>query len=53
MKSLGIISEFNPFHNGHKFLLDQAKIQLNTDLHISIMSGDFIQRGDASIMDSI
>lgn len=51
MKSLGIISEFNPFHNGHKFLLEQAKIQLNTDLHISFMSGDFIQRGDASVMD--
>lgn len=51
MKTLGIISEFNPFHNGHKYLLDKAKKDLNTDVNISIMSGDFVQRGEASIMD--
>ena len=51
MKTLGIISEFNPFHNGHKYLLDKAKRELNPDLSLSIMSGDFVQRGEASIMD--
>lgn len=51
MKTLGIISEFNPFHNGHKYLLDKAKKELKTDLAVSIMSGDFVQRGDAAIMD--
>lgn len=51
MKSLGIISEFNPFHNGHKYLLDKAKDDLNVDLSISVMSGDFVQRGEAAIMD--
>lgn len=51
MKTLGIISEFNPFHNGHKYLLDKAKKELKTDLAISIMSGDFVQRGEAAIMD--
>lgn len=51
MKSLGIISEFNPFHNGHKFLLDKAKSELEVDLSISIMSGDFVQRGEPAIID--
>lgn len=51
MKTLGIISEFNPFHNGHKYLLDKAKKELKTDLAVSIMSGDFVQRGEAAIMD--
>lgn len=50
MNNLAIISEFNPFHNGHKYLLDKAKEELNADLSISLMSGDFVQRGDASIL---
>ena len=50
MNTLAIISEFNPFHNGHKYLLDRAKEELNTDLSISLMSGDFVQRGEASIL---
>lgn len=51
MKSIGVISEFNPFHNGHKYLLDKAKNELQTDLSITIMSGDFVQRGEPAIMD--
>lgn len=51
MKILGIISEFNPFHNGHKYLLDKAKNDLKVDLGISIMSGDFVQRGEPAIID--
>lgn len=51
MKTLGIISEFNPFHNGHKYLLESAKKELNTELAVTIMSGDFVQRGEAAIMD--
>lgn len=51
MKTLGIISEFNPFHNGHKYLLDTAKRELNTEFAVTIMSGDFVQRGEAAIMD--
>ena len=51
MNTLGIISEFNPFHNGHKYLLDKAKKELKPDLAISIMSGYFVQRGEAAIMD--
>ena len=51
MKKLAIISEFNPFHNGHKYLLDKSKEITDADLFISFMSGDFVQRGEASIVD--
>lgn len=51
MKTLAIISEFNPFHNGHKYLLDQAKEKTKADLAITLMSGDFVQRGDPAIID--
>lgn len=51
MKKLAIISEFNPFHNGHKYLIDRAKEFTKTDLAISLMSGDFVQRGEASLID--
>ena len=40
MTITGIIAEFNPFHNGHKYLLEQAK-----GLKIIAMSGNFMQRG--------
>lgn len=42
----GIIAEFNPFHNGHKYLLDQAQ-----GLKIVAMSGNFVQRGEPTIVD--
>lgn len=51
MKKLAIISEFNPFHNGHKYLINKAKEITETDLAISLMSGDFVQRGEASLID--
>lgn len=51
MKKLVIISEFNPFHNGHKYLLDKAKEELACDFAISFMSGDFVQRGEPAIID--
>lgn len=51
MKKLAIISEFNPFHNGHKYLIDKCKEITDADLFISFMSGDFVQRGEASILD--
>ena len=40
MTITGIIAEFNPFHNGHKYLLEQAE-----GLKIVAMSGNFMQRG--------
>ena len=49
-KILGIIAEFNPFHNGHKYLIDQAKSIVNPDYTVIAMSGNFTQRGQASII---
>lgn len=46
----GVICEFNPFHNGHKFLLEKIKAEYNADI-ICIMSGNFVQRGDIAITD--
>ncbi|EHI70239.1 nucleotidyltransferase [Streptococcus ictaluri] len=46
MTITGIIAEFNPFHNGHKYLLEQAK-----GLKIIAMSGNFMQRGEPAIVD--
>ena len=51
MKTLAIISEFNPFHNGHKYLLDKAKEITQADFTISFMSGDFVQRGEPALID--
>ena len=49
MKTVGIIAEFNPFHNGHKYLIEQAKQQTGADCCIVLMSGDFVQRGAPAI----
>lgn len=51
MKKLAIISEYNPFHNGHNFIQKKAKEITKADLIISIMSGDFVQRGEPSLID--
>ncbi len=51
MKKLAIISEYNPFHNGHNYIQKKAKKISNADVIISIMSGDFVQRGEPSLID--
>ncbi len=43
MKVSGIITEFNPFHNGHKFIVDCAKKE--SDCVIAVISGNYVQRG--------
>lgn len=49
MKSVGLIVEYNPFHNGHKYHLEHAK--KNGEVVIAVMSGDFVQRGEPSVID--
>lgn len=44
MKVVGIIAEFNPFHNGHKYIIEQAKKTTNSDYAVAIMSGNFTQQ---------
>lgn len=48
---LGIISEYNPFHNGHLHHLELSKQITKTSFSVAVMSGNFIQRGDTSIVD--
>lgn len=51
MKTVGIISEYNPFHSGHAYHIQQAKIQTGADYAVVIMNGDFVQRGEPAIFD--
>jgi len=51
MKVLGIISEYNPFHNGHKYQIEQARLKTGADYVVIVMSGSFVQRGTAAICD--
>lgn len=49
MKSVGLITEYNPFHNGHAYHAQQAKLQSNAEISIAIMSGNFVMRGEPAI----
>lgn len=51
MNITGIITEYNPFHNGHKLHLEESKKQTKSDGTICIMSGNFVQRGGPAIID--
>lgn len=51
MKVAGIIAEYNPFHQGHKYQLDMLRRQFQPDYIIVAMSGDFLQRGVPALMD--
>ena len=50
MKSVGIICECNPFHSGHRYLIEQARMH-GADCIVCVMSGYFTQRGEAAIAD--
>ncbi len=51
LKVLGIIVEYNPFHNGHLYHLNNAKEIVKPDYTIAVMSGSFCQRGEPAIID--
>ena len=51
MKSTGIVAEYNPFHNGHQYQIEQVRQQLQPDVVIAVMSGNFLQRGEPAIVD--
>lgn len=51
MKVNGIIAEYNPFHNGHKYQLEQSLKRTNADYTIVVMSGNFVQRGAPAMLD--
>lgn len=50
--AVGIIAEFNPFHNGHKYLLETVKSKTN-ECVVAIMSGAFVQRGGIAVTDKL
>ena len=45
MKAVGLITEYNPFHNGHLYHLNKAMELTGADVSIAVMSGGFVQRG--------
>ena len=50
IRTLGIIAEYNPFHNGHMYHLQKAKEESGAQYTICVMSGNFVQRGTTSII---
>lgn len=51
MKAIGVIVEYNPFHNGHALHLKKAKELGNPDVVIAVMSGNFVERGEPAMFD--
>ena len=51
MHALGIIAEYNPFHNGHAYQAAEARKRGGADIVIAVMSGHFTQRGECAQMD--
>ena len=49
-KRIGIIAEYNPFHNGHLYQIKKAKELTGADTVIAVMSGNFTQRGETSLV---
>lgn len=50
MKVVGLITEYNPFHNGHRYHMEMAKQITGADTVIAIMSGNYVQRGTPAFM---
>lgn len=51
MSTLGVIVEYNPFHNGHLFHIQKAKEITHSDAVVAVMSGNFVQRGIPAVVD--
>lgn len=50
MQVYGLVAEYNPFHNGHKYMVDYLREHGATHI-VAVMSGNFVQRGSVAIMD--
>ncbi|MDD3571067.1 MAG: nucleotidyltransferase family protein, partial [Lachnospiraceae bacterium] len=51
MNTAGIVAEYNPFHNGHKYHIEETKRITGCDDIIVALSGNFVQRGEPAIVD--
>ena len=47
---LGVIAEYNPFHNGHLYHLQKSIGETESDYVVAIVSGNFVQRGNTSVI---
>ena len=50
MNVVGIICEYNPFHFGHKYQIEEAKRLTGSEYAVAVMSGNFVQRGEPALM---
>ncbi len=51
MQSVGIIAEYNPFHNGHKYHLQKSMEMTGAEVSVAVISGNFTQRGEPALLD--
>ena len=51
MSFIGVVCEYNPFHNGHAYHLRESRRRLGDTGVVCVMSGDFVQRGEAALFD--
>ena len=51
MKTVGLVVEYNPFHNGHLYHLRESKKITNSEYSVAVMSGNFLQRGEPALLD--
>lgn len=51
MTATAVTAEYNPFHNGHRHHINASKSKTNADYIITVMSGNFVQRGEPAILD--
>lgn len=51
MRTAGIIAEYNPFHNGHLYQIEQTRALTGADFVVVAMSGDYVQRGEPAVYD--
>ena len=51
MKTVGIIAEYNPFHNGHRYQIEEIRRRLDDPIIVAAMSGSFTQRGEPAVLD--
>ena len=51
VECFGVVAEFNPFHEGHAYLIQKAKEMTGCECCIAAMSGDFTERGEPAIFD--
>ena len=50
MKTVGLITEYNPFHNGHLYHIERARELTGADRVVIVMSGDYVQRGTPALL---